>query len=119
MTQDPFQPEIGASEARQLEETIQLVSETRRRFPRGGFRKLDSLEIEVLLAIAHLGDCLPGEIASALRLEQNTVSDPIRSLTERRLVSVRPDRTDRRRRVVRLRKAGRSLVISFLRERAT
>lgn len=64
----------------------------------------------VLMLLAERGEVTVGELAQALGISQPSVSQTLRSLQERKMISEKPDRRDARRRIQRLTKTGSAFV---------
>jgi DNA-binding MarR family transcriptional regulator len=115
-----MQGELSPSEtSRVISRGVDQIRAYRESFPRGGFRTLDSLEIQTLLAVVALEESRPQQVAEALSVDKSAVTAPLRVLKEKRLVSIRVARADSRGRLVTPRKAGRELATKWALERGS
>lgn len=118
MAKDSIQNELSPAEiAKRISLGIDELSTVREKFPRGGFRSLDTLQLQTLLAIMKLEQARPRQIADELNVDKSAVTEPLQVLKGKRLISIKRDPSDARGRVVSPRKAGRDLAKKWAIER--
>jgi len=71
---------------------------------------ITNVQFAALKAVAALGPATQRSIADYIAMEPSNMHSLLRRLEERRLISIRPDRGDARRSVIRLTAAGRALL---------
>src|SRR4051812_30952982 len=97
----------------ELDDLIDIPTQARRLYPRGGFEGLEPNALQVLIALCVEPHRTVSDLVGELALGQGTVSTAIAVLQERELVATRPNPKDRRGRHLRPTRNGRALVTRF------
>lgn len=116
MSQGPLQEPghlFTAQEVKEFAGMTRSLRKSRRDFPRGGFGDFDALSLQVLVSVAELEPTSPTEVADNILVEQNSVSEPIGELTKKGLLSVDPDPSDKRRKLIKVTRQGADLLKAY------
>ena len=105
-------------EIRLATEALALAGRTRRLFQNDALSGFEPAEVELLLALFLEPDQSVSELAKALEVARPTVSNALRSLSAKGLVTPRQDPKDGRVRRSRLSPSGRRVLRAFLKAAA-
>lgn len=101
---------------REIDRLLRLAHEYRRAFPRGGYRGLNPLCLQVLLLLRRRTEMTICDIATALHCARPTISNTIAHLTHEGFLIESGDDHDRRLRYQRLSELGIEIADEFLAE---
>ena len=107
-------PSTDQKEQALARDLVEVPAEARRLYVRGGFEGLEPNTLQVAVAIWLQPGQTVGELVELLSLGQGTVSTALARLSERGLVTTRPDKADARRQRQALTRLGRVFVERFV-----